>query len=195
MKIDEKISYCRKKAGLSQEALAEKLGVSRQAISKWETGEAAPEISKLVLIAKIFDVSTDWLLSEDEVESSSSQEVYEASWIDSLPGMIGRLFRRYGWLAGIYLALVGGVFIGIGGLGRYLVGMMFNQNFSDGFTENGFGFNGLVGDFDPHISGTIGLIDKTNPVSVLATVIIIVGCVLLLAGITLAIVLKKKSAE
>lgn len=38
MKLQEKILYCRKKAGLSQEALAEKLGVSRQAISKWETG-------------------------------------------------------------------------------------------------------------------------------------------------------------
>ena len=38
MKLHEKIYYCRKKAGLSQEALAEKIGVSRQAISKWETG-------------------------------------------------------------------------------------------------------------------------------------------------------------
>ena len=38
MNLSEKILYCRKKAGLSQEALAEKLGVSRQAISKWETG-------------------------------------------------------------------------------------------------------------------------------------------------------------
>ena len=38
MNLSEKIQYCRKKAGLSQEALAEKLGVSRQAISKWETG-------------------------------------------------------------------------------------------------------------------------------------------------------------
>ena len=43
MNLSEKILYCRKKAGLSQEALAEKLGVSRQAISKWETGESVPE--------------------------------------------------------------------------------------------------------------------------------------------------------
>ena len=40
MKLPEKILYCRKRAGLSQEALAERLGVSRQAVSKWETGEA-----------------------------------------------------------------------------------------------------------------------------------------------------------
>ena len=38
MKLNEKICYCRRKAGLSQEALAERIGVSRQAISKWETG-------------------------------------------------------------------------------------------------------------------------------------------------------------
>ena len=42
MNLSEKILYCRKKAMLSQEALAERIGVSRQAISKWETGEATP---------------------------------------------------------------------------------------------------------------------------------------------------------
>ena len=59
MNLAGKILYCRKKAGLSQEALAEKLGVSRQAVSKWETGDAVPELSKLVLLAKAFDVTTD----------------------------------------------------------------------------------------------------------------------------------------
>ena len=68
MKLPEKICYCRKKAGLSQEVLAEQLGVSRQAVSKWETGEATPEVSKLPLLAQIFHVSLDWLLSEAEPE-------------------------------------------------------------------------------------------------------------------------------
>lgn len=54
MKLSEKILYCRKKAGWSQEALADKLGVSRQAVSKWETGEAEPELSKLKLLAAVF---------------------------------------------------------------------------------------------------------------------------------------------
>ena len=44
MNLSEKILHCRRKSGLSQEALADKLGVSRQAISKWETGTASPEI-------------------------------------------------------------------------------------------------------------------------------------------------------
>ena len=55
MKLSDKIWVCRKKAGLSQEALAEKIGVSRQAISKWETGEAAPEITKLPLLADEYE--------------------------------------------------------------------------------------------------------------------------------------------
>lgn len=62
MNLSEKIYYCRKKAGKSQEALAEELGVSRQAVSKWETGEAEPEIKKLRLLAEVFGVTTDWLL-------------------------------------------------------------------------------------------------------------------------------------
>lgn len=66
MKLHEKIYTCRKKAGLSQEALAEKLGVSRQSVSKWETGESVPEISKLPILANIFNVTTDWLLSESD---------------------------------------------------------------------------------------------------------------------------------
>jgi transcriptional regulator with XRE-family HTH domain len=65
MKLSDKIWVCRKKAGLSQEALAEKIGVSRQAISKWETGEAAPEITKLPLLARTFSVTADWLLDDE----------------------------------------------------------------------------------------------------------------------------------
>lgn len=66
MNLSEKILYCRQKAGLSQEELAGILRVSSQSISKWETGTSTPEVDKLLLLAKTFGVSTDWLLSEDE---------------------------------------------------------------------------------------------------------------------------------
>ena len=62
MNLSEKILYCRKKAGLSQEALAEKLGVSRQAISKWETGAADPSTANLLALAKLYGVSAEELL-------------------------------------------------------------------------------------------------------------------------------------
>lgn len=65
MKLHNKIYELRKREGLSQEALAEKLGVSRQSVSKWETGEATPEVSKLLAISKLFGVTTDYLLDDE----------------------------------------------------------------------------------------------------------------------------------
>ena len=73
MKLSEKILYCRKRAGLSQEALAERLGVSRQAVSKWETGEALPETGKLAALAAALGVTVDWLLSEAEPEEPQAK--------------------------------------------------------------------------------------------------------------------------
>ncbi|MBQ1995367.1 MAG: helix-turn-helix transcriptional regulator, partial [Clostridia bacterium] len=77
MRLHEKIYELRKKEGLSQEALAEKLGVSRQSVSKWETGEATPEVSKLLAISKLFGVTTDYLLN-DETEKMAQETEVEA---------------------------------------------------------------------------------------------------------------------
>lgn len=62
MKLAEKIQDLRKKNGLSQEQLADNLGVSRQAISKWESEQSTPDIDKIVLLSETFHVSTDYLL-------------------------------------------------------------------------------------------------------------------------------------
>ena len=59
MKLNEKILYYRKAAKLSQEELAVQIGVSRQAVSKWELDAAMPEIDKLLALARIFGVTTD----------------------------------------------------------------------------------------------------------------------------------------
>lgn len=63
--LSEKLYALRKKSGLSQEQLAEKLHVSRQAISKWESGVSVPESEKLVVISEFFQVSLDYLMKED----------------------------------------------------------------------------------------------------------------------------------
>lgn len=65
MNFAEKILGLRTKSGLSQEALAEKLMVSRQAVSKWESGVTLPETEKLIIISNMFGVSLDYLLKED----------------------------------------------------------------------------------------------------------------------------------
>jgi len=63
--LGERISSLRKEMNLSQEALSEKVGVSRQAISKWERNEATPDIYNLVTLSEIFQVTLDDLVSDD----------------------------------------------------------------------------------------------------------------------------------
>lgn len=67
MKVADKIIYLRKMNHMSQETLAEKLGISRQSISRWENGTALPDANNFLALSKLFHVSTDELLN-DEVE-------------------------------------------------------------------------------------------------------------------------------
>ena len=64
MKLNEKIAYYRREKKLSQEELAAQVGVSRQAVSKWELGDASPDVNKLLALSKAFGISTDHLLDE-----------------------------------------------------------------------------------------------------------------------------------
>lgn len=147
MKLSDKIWACRKQAGLSQEALAEKIGVSRQAISKWETGEAAPEITKLPLLARTFNVTADWLLDdeagfdeESQEEETSPEETVGASsarpstpdapvqvypeWVEHLPGFLSRMLKKYGWLFGVRMAISGALFTAMGLVANAISGSM-----------------------------------------------------------------------
>ena len=65
MSLSEKIMNLRKKSGWSQEELAERLGISRQSVSKWETGDSIPDIDKIIRMSELWNVSTDYLLKED----------------------------------------------------------------------------------------------------------------------------------
>ena len=62
----QRIAQCRKQLALSQEALGEKMGVSRQAISKWEADATLPDIDKLIALSRLFSVSVGWLLGVEE---------------------------------------------------------------------------------------------------------------------------------
>ena len=62
MTIEERIQELRKGKGLSQEQLADVLGVSRQAVSKWESGQSLPEIEKLLAMSELFEVTVDYIL-------------------------------------------------------------------------------------------------------------------------------------
>ena len=66
MTVGQRIAQKRKELGLSQEGLGDKLGVSRQAIYKWESDASLPEVEKLVALSRIFSVPVGWLLGEEE---------------------------------------------------------------------------------------------------------------------------------
>ena len=73
--IGQRIASRRKLLNLSQEALSEQLSVSRQAVSKWESDAAIPEIDKIIALGKIFDVSVGWLLGvESESDAGFTEE-------------------------------------------------------------------------------------------------------------------------
>ena len=76
MKLGEKILEHRKKLGLSQETLGEKVGVSRQTVSKWEIGQTIPELEKMILLAKEFGTTIDELVKDEENQIlEESQEI------------------------------------------------------------------------------------------------------------------------
>ena len=74
MILADKIIENRKKNGWSQEELADKLGVSRQSVSKWEGAQAVPDMKKIIQMAEVFGVSTDYLL-RDDIEKASAPDV------------------------------------------------------------------------------------------------------------------------
>lgn len=75
MKFCEKLQMIRKSNNLSQEQLADKLNISRQAVSKWESGQGYPEIDKLIHISKIFEISLDELLKKETIDNGNIELV------------------------------------------------------------------------------------------------------------------------
>ena len=77
MNLSDRIQYLRKARGISQEGLAEKLGVSRQAVSKWESEQSMPDLDKIISMSDYFEVTTDYLLKgvEPVVQKEEEQSI------------------------------------------------------------------------------------------------------------------------
>ena len=78
MTLAEKLKFLRKQAGMSQEQLAEKLGVSRQAVTKWETDAGIPDIENVIAISALFDISIDELLSNEKGAKKPTDYLFES---------------------------------------------------------------------------------------------------------------------
>ncbi len=123
MTLGERIVHYRKRQGLSQEQLSQRLGVSRQSVSKWERDESLPEADKLPLLAKTLGVSLDALLSGEE--EAPSQPAGPTPAKGGAVGKLVWLFRRWGWMGGLVLAAYGAATFGLGLLARFLMGPVF----------------------------------------------------------------------
>lgn len=159
MTLGEKIYYYRKQCALSQEELAERIGVSRQAVSKWELGDALPEVDKLLTLARTFGVTTDELLSPEppKADPTSSQAPQQPT--SSQPKStvdfsgLSLFFRRWGFLVGIPFSAYGVVLL----------------------------YEGFI------VAATGGHISKVGPANSVAGLLQTVGLVQMLAGFALLI--------
>mgnify|MGYP000241457149 FL=1 len=196
MHIGERIQKLRKDAGLSQEQLGERLGVSRQAVSKWETGESLPELDKIVQMAEIFGVTTDELLrgaaswessalGGEERQSGKGEGQRQPPQADPYGFETGffaplfRLVKRKGYLAGYY-------FMGIGALmGVILLGFWFAaRSMFGGFMSFGGGFGGL-----PMMGGMTN--SFLTPLKIFVAVGGIIAACVFALGVFIAVRMKK----
>lgn len=74
MNMADRIQYLRKSKGLSQEELADKMGVSRQAVSKWESEQSTPDLEKIIMISELFEVTTDYILKGIESAAMTNKK-------------------------------------------------------------------------------------------------------------------------
>ena len=96
MKLSDKLIVLRKGKGWSQEDFAEKLDVSRQAISRWENGTALPDAQNILRISKLFNVTSDYLLNDD-YEEELNNALAEAAVKETKP-LIRKKKHLYGYL-------------------------------------------------------------------------------------------------
>lgn len=224
MRLNEKIYYCRKKQGLSQNDLAGLLDVSRQSVSKWETGESNPDVTKLVSLARIFDVTTDWLLSEDEdvnMHASVQQSNYVNNAIqqnncmnntapqNDYAGNPQNTSEYPEWLYHLPKHLlkmvkrfgwIYGVRLSVGGFFIAIMGLLSNVLFRKMLSDNMP--NPVQDPFGMGMPSGMGsnIFDSFNQrsmdiVSIFTGFIIVVGILILIGGIVLAVVLKKWGAR
>lgn len=96
----DRIQYLRKTKGISQEALADKVGVSRQAVSKWESEQSIPDLEKIIIMSDLFGVTTDYILKGIEPAADKEQKGRElaskALYVASTAFVFIGLFAAFG---------------------------------------------------------------------------------------------------
>ena len=108
MKFNEKLISLRKSMGLSQEELGAELKVSRQTISKWESGQSYPDFQRLVLLSDYFGLTLDELVRDVDVADVRARNVNNEK-LDSIYSDINSAKKTIKWLYNCYLVVGGGI--------------------------------------------------------------------------------------
>ena len=127
MTFGEKLQELRRKAGMSQDTLSEKLEVSRQAVSKWERDETMPETEKVVRIAQLFGVSIDYLLLADPVQENPQPQAQQRTYTKQNDHYRTQI-RRHGYKIG-YIPMAIGALICVFSLLMYAIWPSFGNSF------------------------------------------------------------------
>ena len=110
MTLGEKIQICRKSKGLSQEEMASALGVSRQALSKWECNTSMPDIDKIVALSNYFSVTTDYLLKDECIDENVALSTERKKQSGNIPIAISTAMIAIGLIISLAMANDGTLF-------------------------------------------------------------------------------------
>lgn len=88
MTIADRIQTLRKQSGLSQEQLTERLDVSRQAVSKWESGQSIPDVDKIIVLSELFETTTDYLLKGTQPQPDTAEKSLDSALLCAGAGTI-----------------------------------------------------------------------------------------------------------
>ena len=119
MNMADRIQYLRKTKGLSQEELADKMGVSRQAVSKWESEQSTPDIEKIIMMSEIFEVTTDYILKGIEPVNMTDKKTMQSLYLGfavvcaTIAGIWSFTANRFNWDECFFIVIAGAV-IGYG---------------------------------------------------------------------------------
>lgn len=167
MSVGSRIYNNRKRLFLSQDALAEKLGVSRQTISKWETDEVLPDANNLKLLSNCFSISTDELLFGESRFVNDNE--FETK-LNNIGEKGTNLFKRHWQKLGYYLMYTSVPFLIFGFIGRMMANNFRDFDDSMGFIDTSFGFP-----------------DPSRIILQIPTFILLLGLLILVIGIVLVV--------
>ena len=134
MNMANRIQYLRKTNGMSQEELADRMGVSRQAVSKWESEQSTPDLEKIIIMSELFGVTTDYILKGTApVASTNRKNIKSIYWgfviiFAGVAGIWSFTANRFRFVECFFIILAGAVVgFGVGLISQVMSNLFTNK--------------------------------------------------------------------